>query len=76
MTNPKLNRNNVKSRAKELLADIGDIRGIGFGWDSNGHEALQIDIGPKTDRRVVERRLRELHINLQLRVTSGQVKRD
>jgi hypothetical protein len=68
--------NTLKRRAQQLLCDIPDIRGIGFGWDSAGQQVLQIDLGPKTDRLIVQKRLSELNVYVKLRVVSGEVRLD
>jgi hypothetical protein len=68
--------NSLKQRARDLLAGIHGIRGIGFGWDNSGNSVLQIDLATNTDRAVVEQRLRPLDTLVRFRVVEGTVKRD
>jgi hypothetical protein len=65
--------NTLKRRARELLGDIPDVRGIGVGWDSAGQQVLQVDLGPETDRSIVEKRLGKLNTNFKLRMVSGKI---
>ncbi len=68
--------NSLKQRARELLAGMPGIRGIGFGWDNSRNNILQIDLLSNSDRAAIERRLRPLDTSLRFRVVQGTVKRE
>jgi hypothetical protein len=68
--------NSLKQRAKELLAGIPGIQGIGFGWDNSGNSILQIDLASNTDRAAIEQKLLPLDTSVRFRVVQGTIKRN
>jgi hypothetical protein len=73
-TAPRINT--LKQRARDLLSGISGVRSIGFGWDGNGNQVLQVDVAPGADRATVEGRLETLHTTIRIREVSGKIKRN
>ena len=66
----------VKHQARELLAGVEGVQGIGFGWDRAGNRVLQVDISPRSDYAGVQQRLSGLDMPVRVRQVSGTLKRE
>jgi hypothetical protein len=63
----------LKEQARELLSGVLGVRGVGFGWDSRGNRVLNVDLDPRSDKGLVERRLNSLDTHVNVRSVSGTI---
>lgn len=63
-----------KREAVQVLRDIAGVGGIGIGWDRDGHQVLQVELQPGTDRKLVERHLSQLDVPFVLQTVRGFAK--
>jgi hypothetical protein len=64
----------LKERAKRLLYGVAGIGGIGIAWDRSGHEIVEVDIDPSTDKGAIERRLAVLGDDVRVRTVRGTLR--
>jgi hypothetical protein len=63
-----------KREAVQMLRDIEGVGGIGVGWDRDGHQVLQVELQPGTDRKLVEQHLSQLDVPFVLQMVRGFAK--